>query len=292
MRPQPPHAGTSDRAPVDYSDLVVGDEGRPVCGNCEKSNRVCRPPRQQGTTFREYYPGRGPRRERGGLDSRCEDDLPIYNDSVTESTEYRSPDTVSPGDAEVESEASDVLSPLSRNVTGRPTTSAVSITTSGASMSISQLLQSDSESPPLGNVDRWSLASSPHSGPVTRVLASHEARFVHHYAVHLGRWLDCTDASRQFTLKMPALVSTSPILLEAVVSFAARHLGDAEAADAAHDRCIGMLIVLLGSDSVCSDDVLLCAIVILRVFEQLTGTVTSLPIFFSDQENLLNPLLC
>ncbi|EON65868.1 hypothetical protein W97_05110 [Coniosporium apollinis CBS 100218] len=100
--------------------------------------------------------------------------------------------------------------------------------------------------------------------------------------MHLGRWLDCTDASRQFTLKIPALVKTSPILLHAVISFAARHLGDNDAAQQAHDRCIELLIPLLNSDSVANDDLLLCAIVILRVFEQLNVTVTG-----SDQERHL-----
>jgi hypothetical protein len=93
---------------------------------------------------------------------------------------------------------------------------------------------------------------------------------VHYYALHLGRWLDCTDASRQFTLKIPALATTSPVLLEAIMSFAARHAGDTEAANLAHGRCIAMLIVQLDSGRVADDDALLCAIVILRVFEQLT----------------------
>ena len=55
------------------------------------------------------------------------------------------------------------------------------------------------------------------------------------------------------------------------MSFAARHVGDANAAEKAHDRCVELLIPLLNSDSAVDDDVLLCAIVILRVFEQLNG---------------------
>lgn len=105
---------------------------------------------------------------------------------------------------------------------------------------------------------------------------------MHYYTEHLGRWLDCTDASRQFTLKIPALSTTSPVLLEAIMSFAARHRGDAEAANLAHERCIAMLIVLLDSERVADDDVLLCAIVILRVFEQLTALGSE-----SDQERHL-----
>ncbi|KAB5536268.1 hypothetical protein GE09DRAFT_344905 [Coniochaeta sp. 2T2.1] len=114
-------------------------------------------------------------------------------------------------------------------------------------------------------------------------MTRHEASLVHYYATHLGRWLDCTDASRQFTLKIPALATTSPVLLEAIMSFAARHRGDAEAASLAHERCIAKLIVLLGSsERVADDDLLLCAIVILRVFEQLTSVGNG-----SDQERHL-----
>ena len=98
---------------------------------------------------------------------------------------------------------------------------------------------------------------------------------VHHYAVHLGRWLDCTDALQQFSVKIPTLSRQSPILLQAIISFAARHVGDTEAADSAHEKCIAMLITRLGSENVANDDVLLCAIVILRVFEQLSGELAA-----------------
>ena len=107
--------------------------------------------------------------------------------------------------------------------------------------------------------------------PLPKALSRDEAALLHHYTAHLGRWLDCTDASRQFTLKVPALATSCPVLLEAIMSFAARHTGDAEAANLAHERCIAKLIVLLDSEHVVDDDVLLCAIVILRVFEQLTA---------------------
>lgn len=113
-------------------------------------------------------------------------------------------------------------------------------------------------------------------------LARHEAWLMHYYALHLGRWLDCTDASRQFTLKIPRLATTSPVLLQAIMSFAARHAGDTEAANLAHERCIEMLIVQLDSGQVADDDALLCAIVILRVFEQLTAVGNG-----SDQERHL-----
>jgi len=157
--------------------------------------------------------------------------------------------------------------------------------TGSGSMSVSQLPQPASVSPAAFSAqfvgDTPELEHRHISIP--KALARHEARLVHYYALHLGRWLDCTDASRQFTLKIPALATTSPVLLEAIMSFAARHAGDTEAASLAHSRCIALLIVQLDSGrAAADDDALLCAIVILRVFEQLTAVGNG-----SDQERHL-----
>lgn len=143
---------------------------------------------------------------------------------------------------------------------------------------ISQLVQQDSHSPLNHHSTQWALASPSTSAvfpstTITGTLTFNEAYLVHYFVKHLGRWLDCTDATRQFTLKIPELVKTSPVLLHAVMSFAARHAGDADAAEKAHGRCVQLLIPLLNSDSVVDDDVPLCAIVILRVFEQLNGEI-------------------
>lgn len=103
------------------------------------------------------------------------------------------------------------------------------------------------------------------------VLSRQEAFFLNHFAEHLARWLDCTDASRQFSTSVTSLAKSSPILLHAVVSFAARHVGDSHAADQAQEKCIQLLIPLLSSETVGDDEAILCATVILRVCEQLTG---------------------
>lgn len=129
---------------------------------------------------------------------------------------------------------------------------------------ISHQLRPDSLSP-------WSPASPTGAIHAGSPLTYREAYLVHHFATHLGYWLDCTDASRQFTRKIPILVKQSPILLHAVLSYAARHVGDAEMAEQAHERCVELLIPSLSSETVANDDILLCAIVILRVFEQLNG---------------------
>jgi hypothetical protein len=126
------------------------------------------------------------------------------------------------------------------------------------------------------------LMTSPGSIHAGTPLTHREAYLVHHFATHLGYWLDCTDASRQFTRKIPILVKQSPILLHAVLSYAARHVGDAEMAEQAHEHSVELLIPSLSSENVADDDILLCAIVILRVFEQLNVMVTG-----SDQERHL-----
>jgi hypothetical protein len=102
-------------------------------------------------------------------------------------------------------------------------------------------------------------------------LTHDEAVLVHHYTEHLGRWLDCTDATRQFTLGVPGKVKTCPVLCYAVLSFAARHRKEEATAEAAYRRCIPLLIDRLNEDTATHDETLLCAIVILRFYEQLTG---------------------
>lgn len=102
-------------------------------------------------------------------------------------------------------------------------------------------------------------------------LSQRDAEYVHHFAQHLAIWLDCTDASRQFTLKVSTLARKSPILLHAVVSFAARHMKRNLVADSAQQRCVELLIPHLSCDEVSKDEAILCAIVILRVCEQLSG---------------------
>lgn len=95
--------------------------------------------------------------------------------------------------------------------------------------------------------------------------------YVHHFATQLGRWLDCSDATRQFTLKIPHLVRSEPVLLYAVKCFAARHMKEPGVASWAHEQCVALLIPRLDTTNVGADDAILCAIVILRVFEQLDG---------------------
>ncbi|KAF4968886.1 hypothetical protein FSARC_3785 [Fusarium sarcochroum] len=116
-------------------------------------------------------------------------------------------------------------------------------------------------------------------------LPRQEASYLHHFSTYLARWLDCTDASRQFTLNVTALAKSSPILLYAVISYSARHLGDSNTADRFQEKCIELLIPLLSTEIIANDETILCAIVILRVCEQLSVTEIG-----SDQERHLTGL--
>jgi hypothetical protein len=113
--------------------------------------------------------------------------------------------------------------------------------------------------------------SVPRITPVRPALQRQEAFYLHHFSTHVARWLDCTDASRQFTLNVTVLAKSSPILLYAIISYAARHLGDNNTADEFQDKCIVLLIPLLSTETIAHDESILCAIVILRVCEQLSG---------------------
>ena len=118
-------------------------------------------------------------------------------------------------------------------------------------------------------------------------VSRNDAKLVHHYAEReldtilpnstqknsrwpdLGRWLDGTDAARRFTLFVPEQVNRCLILLHAVVCFAARHLGDNAKAEEAYQACLLLVIERLDMNTAVHDVDLLCAIVILRFYEQL-----------------------
>lgn len=277
------------------ADHDAGDEQRPECGNCTKAHRACRQNSRPGLEIRRYR-GPGARRhsQRGVLEERGH---PAARDSDEDGNDANHGEDQTHREAENSNQTHwPEASPQSPGQTYPWPSAAVPVgdvghvynsvspqasaeshlspaVAYGASVSINSLLQPESVSPVYSGAGAWipGQSSSPQA-PISGVLSPGEARLVHHYALHLGRWLDCTDASRQFSLKIPALVSSSPILLQAVVSLAARHVGDTAAAASAHEECVRMLIHLLSLDSVAQDDVLLCAIVILRVYEQLSGT--------------------
>ncbi|KAF9694980.1 hypothetical protein EKO04_006737 [Ascochyta lentis] len=96
-----------------------------------------------------------------------------------------------------------------------------------------------------------------------------EALLFHHFTTHLGRWLDCTNASRVFALIVSDKARECPILCHAVLCFAARHRRDEAVADAAYERCVSLLIDRLNDDSTSYDEMLLSAVLLLHFADQL-----------------------
>lgn len=223
------------------TDVSTGDEVLPVCGPCASKGRHCRPRCENHLQIRQYRPRQARRATLTGDDG----------------TQHARAHVSTLQTAAEVNEETFVMNALSPEVIG-------SFPSSGTSRSIE-----DTATSPLSSRGTQALCTP--ALTTDGVISRHEARLIHHYATRLGRWLDCTDATRQFTLHIPRLIH-HPILRHAVVSFAARHLGDTKTAEEAHGRCVELLIPQLNSENVDQDEAILCAIVILRVFEQLNGT--------------------
>ena len=99
-----------------------------------------------------------------------------------------------------------------------------------------------------------------------------EAGLFHHFTCHLGRWLDCTNAPRIFTLLATEQAIESPVLGSAVMCFSARHQRKFTIAEEAYERCISLLIDRLGVESDSYDEFLLCAVLLLHFADQLKCT--------------------
>jgi hypothetical protein len=104
-----------------------------------------------------------------------------------------------------------------------------------------------------------------------------EALLFHHFITHLGRWLDCTNASRIFTLSVSEKARESPILYYAVLCFAARHRGEDRAAETAYERCVTLLIDRINKGSARYDEMMLWAVLLLHFADQLNGKLLACP---------------
>ncbi|CAO2656288.1 Nn.00g050910.m01.CDS01 [Neocucurbitaria sp. VM-36] len=277
---------------------VKCDETHPVCKSCSKKNRPCQwePPH---TKFKGYQPGgssstsvagaeedgnvtEGGRMELDGLASIDGTDGgdPFHGedgvDGVSEALGTDGVGSISRSESSL-SFHSRHTSPRRRNSrTGYSEVPSASVSSPSAQASSPRSAflilgaRSLRSGVSAGSLHRHhvpnALAGRSHE-PIP--LTHHEALLVHHYTEHLGRWLDCTDATRQFTLGAPEKVKSCPVLLNAVLSFAARHRREDATAAAAYQRCIALLIERLNEDAASHDETLLCAIVILRFYEQL-----------------------
>ncbi len=242
----------------------LGDETHPVCRMCSKKNRPCQWEAPH-TRFRDFQP------EASAAQSvaSAEGDGDEFEDSKKDGNKigrggneryYRSNSPRVQGDPTQTGSVSSTSAQLS------PESPFLS-TSSGSGPSVGGLIQSFAPAC-LPEIPKVTLPLQRSTIPLTHV----EAVLVHHYTESLGRWLDCTDATRQFTLRVPEMVRSCPVLCHAVLSFAARHRREDTRANDAYQRCIALLIERLSEDSASHDETLLCAIVILRFYEQLNGT--------------------
>lgn len=101
------------------------------------------------------------------------------------------------------------------------------------------------------------------------VLSRDEAQLFHHFIRQLGRWLDCTNAARIFTLAVSDKAGECSILVNAILCFSARHQGKSDAAEKAYERAITLLIDRLNESPVHYDEMLLSAVLLLHFADQL-----------------------
>lgn len=107
--------------------------------------------------------------------------------------------------------------------------------------------------------------------PVT--LNCDEAQLFHHFIRHLGRWLDCTNAARLFTLVVSEKATACPILVAAILCFSARHQGKRDQGEEAYERAITLLIDRLNESPARYDEMLLSAVLLLHFADQLSCTL-------------------
>jgi hypothetical protein len=243
----------------------AGDEIRPVCKACSKKSRPCQWDAPQNK-FKSYQPDDGSSKfatndtENGGgameVDEECEGNRAYYPKEHGGAFDRRDSRADSRSDAPSSNTSTSQQSPES----------AYHAQQDDSARSAGSKNHSDS------SVNQGQILPGTRAYSKIPIALSHdEALLVHHYTEYLGRWLDCTDATRQFTFGVPGKVKICPVLCHAVLSFAARHRKDAVTAEAAYHRCIALLIDRLNEDTASHDETLLCAIVILRFYEQLSG---------------------
>lgn len=88
---------------------------------------------------------------------------------------------------------------------------------------------------------------------------------------------DYCDPQNTFATSVVQRAVASPTLLYAILATSARHLSmtsgyDAYLADHYHRECLALLIDIVGDTSALLDDALCAATVILRLFEEISGT--------------------
>ncbi|KAH8167465.1 hypothetical protein CIB48_g781 [Xylaria polymorpha] len=106
-----------------------------------------------------------------------------------------------------------------------------------------------------------------------------EAILFRHYIQKIAVCLDCCDPHQHFELIVPERASTCHTLLNAILAIAARHLShttdfDPLASNRYHDECLKYLIPTMNHSSAVSDENLFAATIILRMLEEMDGSLT------------------
>lgn len=113
-----------------------------------------------------------------------------------------------------------------------------------------------------------------------KLLDTQEAFLLRHYITTFGESLDICDPQRHFSTVVPDLATRSPVLLNAALAASSHHLSRVTdynplVADMYHERCVELLIPMLGELSSLPDEVI-AATVLLRLYEQMSSAITGL----------------
>lgn len=100
-----------------------------------------------------------------------------------------------------------------------------------------------------------------------------EARLFHHYIVSCSDLVDVCDSRRHFTREVPKRAAHFPVILNAILGFAARHLWLTQKLEQDHSqpyvhRCLQSLIVALEDPLAHWDENFLVAVILLRLHEE------------------------
>ncbi|KAI0148848.1 hypothetical protein GGR57DRAFT_230956 [Xylariaceae sp. FL1272] len=106
-----------------------------------------------------------------------------------------------------------------------------------------------------------------------------QATLFRHYVQVMAPCLDCCDPLRHFELVVPERSNTCHLLLNAIFAISARHLShttdfDPIASTRYHDECLKHLIPMMDHASAVSDENLFAATIILRMLEEMEGSLT------------------
>jgi hypothetical protein len=105
-------------------------------------------------------------------------------------------------------------------------------------------------------------------------------------AANYNLQLDITDIQRHFAVDVPERAPSCPVLLNALMAFAGRHLSrtsdfDSTVADHYRHECVSLMIPMLDEKELVADETLFAAAVILRALEETNGANASSPLAFS-----------